>query len=211
MTLAARKPLRSKQLKPCKAPSCDKLFEPRNSIQPTCHDAKCILEYQRHKEGKKLLAEQRKQEKVARADLRKRKERLKSKGDHMREAQAAFNRFVRVRDYGKPCISSGRPLAWGDSTVGGKIDAGHYRSRGAAPHLRFNLFNCHAQSKQENRDRSGNATDYRLGLIDRIGLFRVERLEQDHSTRKFNVFYLKRVKSIFTRRARLYEKLRGLG
>ena len=96
----------------------------------------------------------------------------------------AFNAYIRARDQaaGHDCISSGRPLDWS----GNAVDAGHYRSTGAAPHLRFNEDNCHAQSKRENQYLAGNAIDYRIGLIDRIGLARVEALEADNEIRKWN-------------------------
>ena len=86
------------------------------------------------------------------------------------------------------------------------MDAGHYRSRGSAGHLRYNVFNIHAQCVKCNRFGSGNAVDYRIELIKRIGLDRVERIENDNQYRKFTIDYLKRVKQIFNKRARYYEK-----
>ncbi len=126
---------------------------------------------------------------------------MKSRADHLREAQQAFNAFIRERDRlaGYPCISSGRPLDWN----GNAVDAGHYRSTGAAPHLRFDERNCHAQSKQENRYLSGNAADYRIGLIARIGLAAVEALEADNTVRKYTVEDLKQIKATY--RAKLLE------
>jgi len=133
------------------------------------------------------------------------KERLKTRSDRMRDAQAAFNRYIRARDRGKPCICCGR--SQGDIKHGGAVDAGHYRSRGSAPGLKFNLFNCHSQLAYCNRYLSGNAVGYRAGLIERIGLERVERLEQDNSPRRFDAEYLDRVKRVFTKRAKLYERI----
>ena len=132
------------------------------------------------------------------------KERLKTRSDRMRDAQAAFNRYIRARDRGKPCICCGR--SQGDIKHGGSVDAGHYRSRGSAPGLKFNLFNCHSQLAYCNRYLSGNVVGYRAGLIERIGLDRVERLEQDNSPRRFDAEYLDRVKRIFTKRAKFYER-----
>lgn len=132
------------------------------------------------------------------------KERLKTRSDRMRDAQAAFNRYIRARDRGKPCICCGR--SQGDIKHGGAVDAGHYRSRGSAPGLKFNLFNCHSQLAYCNRYLSGNAVGYRAGLIERIGLERVERLERDNSPKRFDAEYLDRVKRIFTKRAKLYER-----
>ena len=117
--------------------------------------------------------------KVERAETRRRKEAIKRKPDLMREADQAFAAYIRERDRqaGHPCISSGRPLDWAS---GNQVDAGHYRSRGAASHLRYHPDNCHAQSKYENRHRAGNAVEYRVGLIARIGLAAVEALEADN-------------------------------
>lgn len=107
------------------------------------------------------------------------------RSDYMAEAQKSFNLYIRLRDRfnGMACVSSGRILDWS----GNQVDAGHYRSVGSAPHLRFNEWNCHAQSKRDNRWGSGNAVDYRLGLIERIGLEMVEAIEADNVSRKYTV------------------------
>lgn len=121
--------------------------------------------------------------KVERAGIRARREAIKTLPELHREAQAAFNAFVRARDAGKPCICCGLPLSAGD--VGGKYDCGHYRSVGSAPHLRYDERNAHGQRKQCNRWGAGRAVDYRLGLIERIGQEAVEALESDNAPRKW--------------------------
>ncbi len=135
--------------------------------------------------------------------FRERKEKLKTVGDYTKEAQASINKYIRLRDSGKPCISCG---SLPEQKLGGTMDAGHYRSRGSAGHLRFNVFNIHAQCVKCNRYNSGNAVDYRISLIKKIGLERVERLENDNSPRKFTIEYLKRVKKIFNKKYRVYAK-----
>ena len=132
------------------------------------------------------------------------KESLKTASDYVKEAQAAFNAYIRVRDRNKPCISCG--AAQGETVRGGKFDAGHYRSRGSAGHLRYNSLNCHSQCVKCNRYLSGNVVEYRKGLISRIGAERVEQLEIDNNPRKFTIEYLKRVKKLFNYRKRLYER-----
>lgn len=143
--------------------------------------------------------------KAHKKEAREAKATLKTRSDRVKEAQAAFNRYIRARDRGKPCICCGR--SQGDIKHGGAVDAGHYRSRGSAPGLKFNLFNCHSQLAYCNRYLSGNAVGYRAGLIERIGLERVERLERDNSPRRFDAEYLDRVKRVFTKRAKLYERI----
>ena len=157
-----------------------------------------LIEFSRSAAGKKI--KQSAEKKV----IKETKERLKTRSDRMRDAQAAFNRYIRARDRGKPCICCGR--SQGDIKHGGAVDAGHYRSRGSAPWLKFNLLNCHSQLAYCNRYLSGNAVGYRAGLIERIGLERVERLERDNSPRRFDAEYLDRVKRIFTKRAKFYER-----
>ena len=187
----------AKQPKPkkCKNPACGISFPPQRLGQAVC-SPKCGLAIKDVNQAKarKSLAQ------VGRADIKVRKEALKSRGDHMREAQQAFNEYIRTRDQaaGHFCISSGKPLDWS----GNAVDAGHYRSVGSAPHLRFDERNCHAQSKQDNRFLSGNAVDYRIGLIARIGQEAVDALESDQSVRKYTVEEIKAIKAEYRAKTR---------
>jgi hypothetical protein len=138
--------------------------------------------------------------KAERTGDRAKKEALKTRSDHLKDAQRAFNSYIRRRDQlaGHTCISSGRPLDW----TGNAVDAGHYRSTGSAPHLRFHEDNCHAQSKHDNQYKAGNAVDYRIGLIKRIGLERVEALEADQTSRKYTIQELIEIKALYRRKLR---------
>lgn len=110
-----------------------------------------------------------------RAKVRTRREQDKTLPVLIAEADKAFAEFIRLRDQlaGHLCISSGKPLDWS----GNGVDAGHYRSRGAASALRYHEDNCHAQSKHDNRYLAGNIVEYRKGQIARIGLERLEALD----------------------------------
>ncbi|MCO7566428.1 recombination protein NinG [Pseudomonas sp. S 311-6] len=184
----------AKEIKPkkCKAPGCGQRFKPSLSTQTVCSMA-CARAMAKDPKLQKVAAKA--ITKQAREDLKARREKLKTKGDHLREAQQAFNAYIRERDRlaGYPCISSGRPLDWN----GNAVDAGHYRSTGAAPHLRFVENNCHAQSKHDNRYLSGNVADYRIGLIKRIGLEAVEALERDQSVRRYTIEDLRAIKALY--------------
>jgi len=140
-----------------------------------------------------------------RAQTRARREKLKTIADRVREAQREFNQFVRLRDAGKPCICCGRQL--GTGSIGGEVDAGHYRSTGSASHLRFDERNCHAQSKQCNRWGAGRAVDYRLGLIERIGLAEVEALEADNTPHKWTHSELIEIAAKYRAKRRELEKV----
>lgn len=148
------------------------------------------------------------QERIAAKEDRKvikaKLESMKKIGQLTKEAQREFNAFIRWRDRlaGFLCISSGRPLDWN----GNKVDAGHYRGTGTAPHLRFDERNCHAQSKHDNRFRGGNAVDYRIGLIQRIGLEAVEALEADQTPRKYTKDQLREIRDTYREKANQLKK-----
>lgn len=186
-----------KQPKPkkCRVATCGATFTPARLGQAVCSPACALKDAPRNEQKAKKAIDQR-----DRREIKARKEKLKSRGDHMREAQQAFNEYIRARDQaaGHPCISSGKPLDWS----GNAVDAGHYRSVGSAPHLRFDERNCHAQSKQDNRFLSGNAVDYRIGLIARIGQEAVDALEADQSVRKYTVEQIKGIKAYYRAKTR---------
>ncbi len=166
-------------------------------------DKDCAYKFGSEQRDKKRKRQQVKAEKAERKSHKEAKERIKTTGEFMKEAQAAVNKYIRARDFFKPCVSCGSSPS---QKRGGTVDAGHYRSRGAASHLRFNCFNIAAQCVKCNRYKSGNAVDYRIELIRRIGIDRVERLESDNQPRKFTTDYLKRIKKVFNKRARLQLK-----
>ena len=161
---------------------------------------------QKIKEAAKRIKERKEKERAERRDLKARKVALKTKPQWRAEAQAAFNRYVRLRDAGKPCISCGRLP---EQTFGGTMDCGHYRTRGAAAHLAFNLHNTASQCVYCNRDRDGAQKAFEQGLIERIGAEKVEAINNDNSVRRFDIQYLQRIKSIFTLKARALEKRRA--
>jgi hypothetical protein len=179
--------------KKCKV--CKKIFAPQKMGQKVC-SPECAISMAVSERGK---AEKVAKVKERRADNEKR-EILKKRGDWMAEAQSAFNLFIRLRDRhaGHACISSGKQLDW----AGNAVDAGHYRSRGSAPHLRFDERNCHAQSKHDNRYASGNVVGYRYGLIERIGLEAVRELETDQTPRKYTIDDLKAIKRKYMDKAK---------
>ena len=116
--------------------------------------------------------------KIIKKDIKARKQALKSLGELHKEAQPEFNKYIRLRDKGKPCISCQRHHT-------GQIHAGHYRSVGAAAELRYNENNVHAQCAPCNNHLSGNAIDYRINLINKIGIDQVELLEGPQEPKRY--------------------------
>lgn len=134
-------------------------------------------------------------EKQERKQLRERKEKLKSRAEWMKEAQAAFNAFIRLRDANEPCISCGR---WHT----GQWHAGHYLSTGARPELRFDESNVHKQCAPCNNHLSGNIALYRMALIQKIGQAEVDRLEGPHEAKHYSIEDLRQIKAEYKAKAK---------
>lgn len=185
--------------KKCKAKGCGIAFSPRTPLQVVCSPA-CAREFAR--------AKREQAERKARSDERKKdrekREQLKTIPQLIEEAQRDFNRYVRLRDRGRGCISCGKPLQLGG--VGGGFDAGHYRSRGAAGHLRYREDNCHGQCKHCNNYLGGSNVEYRAGLVERVGLERVLALEADNTPHKWTRAELEHIKQTYRAKAKELEK-----
>lgn len=151
-----------------------------------------------------MKAQERRRQKEAR-ELKARKEAIKPRSKWLSEAQKAVNAFVRIRDHGRPCIS----CDWPDDGRSQR-HASHYRSVAAASAIRFSTWNIHASCAQCNTMKSGNLLEYRIRLVKKIGQERIDWLEQQNQTADYSIEYLKRVKRIFTKRAKIYKRIRGI-
>jgi len=182
-------------VKKCK--SCKAEFTPVRPLQKVCSPM-CALEVSRQ-------ATEKKKAKEAQEDRKKTREKLdamRTKPQLVKVSQTAFNLFVRQRDHDKPCISCGKPS---DDSANG-WDASHYRSVGSSPHLRFVEDNCHKSCKHCNQFLAGNIVEYRKGLIERIGLARVEQIESDQTVRKYTREGLQEIARHYNAEARRLKK-----
>lgn len=190
MTLP-RSPLRQpvKEAKPAPGPRkrrckvCRSLFAPRSMTHKACGQG-CALA---------LAQEERKV--IERKSDKARKVALKTRQQWLKEAQAAFNAFIRERDATLPCISCGRHHQ-------GAHDAGHYRSVGAQPALRFDETNCHKQCVPCNQHKAGNVVEYRIRLLQKIGREAVELLEIEHEPAKYTIEDAQRIKATYKAKLR---------
>ena len=190
-------PAKQRRPKKCRVAECRASFVPRESFQTWCSpDCAVVIARGRQEKARKSLAQ------VERREIKVRKEKLKSRADHLREAQAAVNEFIRLRDGHLPCISCDSLPSDHDLMTGSRWDAGHYRSVGACPELRFEPLNIHRQCVKCNRNLSGNAVEYRIRLVLRIGAEKVDWLEGPHPARKYTVEEIKAIKSDYRAKTR---------
>lgn len=107
------------------------------------------------------------------------------------KAQLVFNRFIRLRDQWKGCIS-----------CGGKVEqAGHFFSQGHHSALRFSEMNVAGQCVRCNCFLHGNLINFRQGLIKRYGEVNVDKLElaaKLNRVRKWSRFELEHIIKMYS-------------
>lgn len=140
-----------------------------------------------------------------RAEFKERKEKAKPRSKWMAECQTIVNRYVRLQalSRGEGCYTCGATPA---QKFGGTYDAGHFRSVGSAPHLRYWLPQIKLQCIPCNRHKGGMALAFRQALVRDHGQEWVERLEAMQHVAKFDIPYLTRFKAVMGKRLRRLEK-----
>jgi len=179
---------------------CKTEYAPFNSLQKVCSPG-CAIEL--------VKADQAKAEgcraKERRKDTRRRKEALKTRSDRIEEAKTPCHTYIRTRDRDDPCISCGR-YDWEikERYTGGKWDAGHYKSKGAFPELRFHPMNIHKQCKSCNGGSGKYAKknhtvsqQYKENLIKKIGQDMVDWLDGPHGAQNWVIDDLIEIKQYY--------------
>ena len=156
--------------------NCKEKFEPVRFNQKYCLESECV----------KVWVQVEKEKKWKKDKARIKKE-LMTVQDYIKVAQQVFNKWIRERDKGQPCISCENPTPK-------KVNAGHFYSANNHWNVRFNEDNVHLQCEYCNSFLSGNLIPYRANLIKKIGQERFETLESiANETRKFTIEELKEI------------------
>ena len=154
--------------------NCKEKFEQVRFNMKYCLEPECVrvwVESEKAKQWKKTKA--------------KAKQDLMTLSDYLKLAQQVFNKFIRLRDKDQLCISCQKP-------INGVSHASHYLSAGGHSNVRFNEDNVWVSCYKCNVMLSGNQVEYRKALIKKIGIERVEWLEDNGSIeRKFTKEELK--------------------
>ena len=176
-----------------KCVTCKEKFTPQANTQICCSPF-CAYEYVKKQKTKEA-------DKVWKKQKTELKEKLVTKGNYLEIAQKVFNTYIRLRDKSLPCISCGKVLKDND------INASHFFSVGSSPNLRFNEDNVHNSCIRCNKDLHGNLIEYRLRLPDRIGLERLEALEEARNTPAlYTIEDIKEITKIYREKIKILKK-----
>jgi hypothetical protein len=161
-------------MKKCR--NCQERFNPiRSTLEKYCQKDECI---------RAMVCETK--AKLWKQNKKKMKEDIMTVQDYMKVAQQTFNKYIRLRDQGKNCISCGK--------IPKKENAGHFYSAGTHTAVRFDERNVHLQCEHCNSYLSGNLLMYRDNLLIKLGYEEFERLTVEAMlTRKYTREELKEI------------------
>jgi hypothetical protein len=167
--------------------NCKEEFKPVRFGQKFCFDPLCLQVW--------IAQEKSKQWKKTKAKL---KSELMTTQDYLKIAQQVFNKYIRLRDKGKPCISC--------QTTPKKENAGHYFSSGGHSNVRFDEQNVHLQCEHCNSFLSGNLIEYKKHLKKRIGHDEYILLRQRaYITKQWTPDELKKLINLYKKKIKEYE------
>lgn len=168
-------------------PSCSVPFEPRKHFNSTIKSKYCDL-CTKTRQALKNLERIKKEDKKR---LNDKKKELLTLSDHLKLTQMVVNKYIRLRDKNELCISCGKK-------INGVEHASHYLSSGGHSNIRFHEDNIWKSCYKCNVMLSGNPTSYRIRLIKKIGVERVEWLEDNaYIEKKWTREELKEIQEIY--------------
>ena len=154
-------------MNPKKCKVCGEKYTPKSNTLEPCPKYECRLVLW-DKANKKLAAQAKKEQREIK---RQAKEKLKTYSQRVNEVKVIFQKYIRMRDAKLPCISCG-------AATSSVWDAGHYKKAELYSGVIFNELNTNKQCGKCNRYLGGNELNYRVGLINKIGIERVLELEE---------------------------------
>lgn len=173
---------------------CKEKFDQQRPNQIVCSPG-CAYEYTKAQNKKK-------RERESKAKTKEMKAALKTKQDYEKELETIFNKFIRLRDQTKPCISCcAAPGQY-------RLTAGHFYPAGSYKNIRFDEDNVHGQCWFNcNKNKHGNLHEYRIHLNERIGIEKVKALDaRSLSPRHYSIPELVELKVIYRDKIKALKK-----
>lgn len=150
-------------LKPPKCKHCKQTFTKTQPLQVACSYG-CAIALAKPIAKKVIVKKERERNKSL-------KEKAMTYTQKVNKVKELAQKVARLRDKHLPCISCGTFIA------NPCFDGGHYKKAETYRGVMFNLDNIHKQCRQDNFFKGGKELEYRVSLIERIGIERVEALE----------------------------------
>jgi hypothetical protein len=150
--------IRKDKPRKCKNQNCNKVFVPTYSTTQAVCSSKCFNEYNKFVAANTAKKERNKEKNISPKNS-------ETKTDVEKKLEYEINRMVRILDRGHNCISSNEPLGFDIR----KYHAGHFYAIGGNNQIRFHLFNIFGQSVDQNTDKDGNHSDYKIFLKEVFG------------------------------------------
>lgn len=158
---------------------CLERYTPKYSTTEPCPKYECRL---KHLEANTA--------KINRANKAIAQNEIKSYAQRLGEAKKVFQKWIRIRDKDKPCISCG--------TISSSVwDGGHFKKAELYSGVIFNEYNVNIQCGKCNRFLGGNELNYRTGLIAKIGeqaVLNLEHLAEMSRIKKYTNEELEQIK-----------------
>lgn len=181
-----------KPIKQKKCKCCGILFTPYKTTQKVC-STKCAIDYANTQ--MKIQAK-----KIARAEKKEWNKKNMTLSDWKKKVQTVFNKYIRLRDIEKGCISCGTPLQ------NRKFDAGHFYPS-TYEGIRFNENNVHGQCVPCNRNKHGNLHEYRKNITNRINQNELKWLDENRYIKlKLSKTELEELYNKYKQKVKEYEK-----
>lgn len=196
---------------------CKKTFKPKTLYEWWCsdqHKDELIPKLAAEARHRRLQKAERRLKDEAQQERRNHKIRkldLKSDSYFKKQAQQAFNTFIRLRDHDQPCISCG--ITNPPDLHGGQWDCGHFKTVGGFPELRFvecNAFrqckSCNAGSAKYGAKAATVEKMYRASLAEKFGQELVDWLDGPHEMTNYRRDDFIRIRDEYRAKARELKK-----
>ena len=132
-------------------------------------------------------------------------QRVKPMNEKLKALERIVNKYINLRDFGKPCISCDTPHAYHSER-----HASHYRSVGACSSARFYTLNIHTSCGNCNKYLSGNAVEYRIRLVKKIGEESVHRIEAMPKQFRYSDEWIEKASKAFRAKIMIIERRRKI-
>lgn len=140
--------------------------------------------------------------------VKKKKPKIKEQNNEslaslINSVRTLFQKLIRYRDYGKPCVCCGEPM--GAIT---EYDGGHFIAANKCSQLVFHPDNVHGQRRECNRLEDGNYNQYFINIQKRIGSEKFEELfeiKKKFFSYKWDRHQLYRMRKHYSNQLRLVE------